>query len=68
MSLGINRVELIGRLGADVTVNHLMNVGALGGMPGEPLRIELPGERHARPGSLAEHRMSLAGVITFGGP
>ena len=43
-------------------------VGALGGMPGEPLRIELSGERHTRPGSPAEHRMSLAGVITFGGP
>ena len=27
MSFGINRVELIGRLGADVTVNHLMNGG-----------------------------------------
>ena len=27
MAFGINRVELIGRLGADVTVNHLMNGG-----------------------------------------
>ena len=27
MSFGMNRVELIGRLGADVTVNHLMNGG-----------------------------------------
>ena len=27
MSFGINRVELIGRLGADVTVNHLMSGG-----------------------------------------
>ena len=27
MAFGINRVELIGRLGADVTVNHLMNRG-----------------------------------------
>ena len=43
-------------------------VGALGGMPGEPLRIEVSGERHTRPGSPAEHRMSLAGVITFGRP
>ena len=43
-------------------------VGALGGMSGEPLRIELSGERHTRPGSPAEHRMSLAGVITFGRP
>ena len=42
-------------------------VGALGGISGEPLRIELSGERHARPGSPVEHRMSLAGVITLGG-
>ena len=27
MSFGMNRVELIGRLGADVTVNHLPNGG-----------------------------------------
>ena len=25
MAFGINRVELIGRLGADVTVNHLVS-------------------------------------------
>ena len=43
-------------------------VGALGGMSGEPLQIEVSGERHTRPGSPAEHRMSLAGVITFGRP
>ena len=27
MAFGLNRVELIGRLGADVTINHLMNGG-----------------------------------------
>ena len=27
MAFGLNRVELIGRLGADVTVNHLMSGG-----------------------------------------
>ena len=27
MSFGMNRVELIGRLGADVTVNHLTSGG-----------------------------------------
>ena len=27
MSFGMNRVELIGRLGADVTINHLMSGG-----------------------------------------
>ena len=27
MSFGMNRVELIGRLGADVTVNHLVSGG-----------------------------------------
>ena len=27
MSFGMNRVELIGRLGADITVNHLMSGG-----------------------------------------
>ena len=32
MSFGINRVELIGRLGADVTVNHLMNGGRVANM------------------------------------
>ena len=28
MAFGLNRVELIGRLGADVTVNHLMSPAA----------------------------------------
>ena len=28
MAFGLNRVELIGRLGADVTVNHLTSAGA----------------------------------------
>ncbi len=32
MAFGINRVELIGRLGADVTVNHLMNGGRVANM------------------------------------
>ena len=27
MAFGMNRVELIGRLGADVTVNHLQSGG-----------------------------------------
>ncbi len=32
MSFGINRVELIGRLGADVTVNHLASGGRVANM------------------------------------
>ena len=32
MAFGINRVELIGRLGADVTVNHLMSGGRVANM------------------------------------
>ena len=32
MSFGMNRVELIGRLGADVTVNHLMSGGRVANM------------------------------------
>ena len=30
MAFGLNRVELIGRLGADVTVNHLTSGGRVG--------------------------------------
>ncbi len=32
MSFGLNRVELIGRLGADVTVNHLVSGGRVANM------------------------------------
>ena len=32
MSFGLNRVELIGRLGADVTVNHLTSGGRVANM------------------------------------
>ncbi|MYE01419.1 MAG: single-stranded DNA-binding protein, partial [Alphaproteobacteria bacterium] len=32
MSFGLNRVELIGRLGADVTVNHLSSGGRVANM------------------------------------
>ena len=32
MSFGMNRVELIGRLGADVTVNHLVSGGRVANM------------------------------------
>ncbi|MCY4394630.1 MAG: single-stranded DNA-binding protein [Rhodospirillaceae bacterium] len=32
MSFGLNRVELIGRLGADVTVNHLASGGRVANM------------------------------------
>ena len=32
MSFGMNRVELIGRLGADVTINHLANGGRVANM------------------------------------
>ncbi len=32
MAFGMNRVELIGRLGADVTINHLMSGGRVANM------------------------------------
>ena len=32
MAFGMNRVELIGRLGADVTINHLANGGRVANM------------------------------------
>ncbi len=32
MSFGLNRAELIGRLGADVTINHLANGGRVANM------------------------------------
>ena len=32
MSFGLNRAELIGRLGADVTVNHLASGGRVANM------------------------------------
>ena len=32
MSFGLNRAEVIGRLGADVTVNHLMSGGRVANM------------------------------------
>ena len=33
MAFGMNRVELIGHLGADVTVNHLMSGGRVANLP-----------------------------------
>ena len=33
MAFGLNRVELIGRLGADVTVNQLMGGGRVANLP-----------------------------------
>ena len=33
MAFGLNRVELIGRLGADVTVNQLMSGGRVANLP-----------------------------------
>ena len=33
MAFGMNRAELIGRLGADVTVNHLTSEGRVANLP-----------------------------------
>ena len=33
MAFGMNRVELIGRLGADVVVNHLASGGRVANLP-----------------------------------
>ena len=33
MAFGLNRAELIGRLGADVTVNHLQSGGRVANLP-----------------------------------
>lgn len=33
MAFGLNRVELIGRLGADVAVNHLTSEGRVANLP-----------------------------------
>ena len=39
MAFGLNRVELIGRLGADVTVNHLPSARGGSGGRRQPLAI-----------------------------
>ena len=44
-------------------------VGTLGRVPGaldSPVQLELTGERYARPGSTADYRFSMLGVLTFG--
>ena len=33
MSFGLNRAELIGRLGADVTINHLVSGSRVANLP-----------------------------------
>ena len=33
MAFGLNRAELIGRLGADVTINHLASGGRVANLP-----------------------------------
>jgi len=38
------------------------------GATSELLQVELSGERYSRPGGFADNRVSLSGVITFGGP
>ena len=38
------------------------------GATSEFLQVELSGERYSRPGGGADNRVSLSGVITFGGP
>ena len=39
MAFGLNRVELIGRLGADVTVNHLTSGGRVANPPIRSARL-----------------------------
>ena len=50
MSFGMNRVELIGRLGADVTVNHLMSGGRVANLSiaTDESYFSKTGEKHDR--------------------
>ena len=42
-------------------------LSSLGGATSEFLQVEMSGERYSRPGGAADHRVSLSGLITFGG-
>ena len=43
-------------------------LSSFSGATDEFLQVELSGERYSRPGGAADKRVSLSGVITFGGP
>ena len=56
MAFGLNRVELIGRLGADVTVNHLTRGGRVANLSvaaDESYSNRQSGERATRPSGIA---------------
>ena len=42
-------------------------LSSLGGAKSEFLQVEMSGERYSRPGGAADNRVSLSGLITFGG-
>ena len=42
-------------------------LSSLSGATSEFLQVEMSGERYSRPGGAADHRVSLSGLITFGG-
>ena len=42
-------------------------LSSLGGATSEFLQVEVLGERYSRPGGAADNRVSLFGLITFGG-
>ena len=44
-----------------------LRLSNLEGPTGEFLRLEMSGERYRRPGDVADNRVSLSGLITFGG-
>ena len=62
MAFGLNRAEIIGRLGADVTVNHLANGGRVANLSaGERVRgtfhIQTVNSRHSQlKGFLRQYR------------
>ena len=58
-----------GRRGDARRVQLGANLGMLGLFGGDldsPLQVEFVGERHDRPGSAADHRVTLFGILDFG--
>ena len=41
-------------------------IGLFGGDLGSPVQVEFLGERYARPGGAADHRVTLFGIVNFG--
>ena len=45
---------------------NLGMIGLFGGDLGSPVQIEFMGERYGRPGGVADHRITLFGIVNFG--